>query len=217
MKKTVTRKFGRDGRHDGIIKKEVTSFGSSSDSREIQQILKDWLSAGETTLELLPTYEQMAVKIIEDYGYEVNKPYQFQDSYKIDKKSTGTLSGLVEKRMNSESWALEPLGRAANILTQCHILRNAMNAGHIENTAHHAMLLQQQLSSLAFSNWEYPARVGEKQLVAKNVSYSSADRATWMALYNGLKIKYPGISKRKAAEKIERETGQDSESIRKYI
>ena len=92
-----------------------------------------------------------------------------------------------------------------------------MEGKKIENTAHHAMLLQQEVDHLNFMQWEYPARVGEKQLVAKNVAYTAKDKASWQARFNQLMEETPGISKRKAAEIIQSEAGHDSESIRKYI
>jgi hypothetical protein len=214
-KKIIQRRVGHDGKYPGLLTKEKRTW-SSADSN-VEKTLRDFSDAPRPTVaETIDQYESHALAIIEAEGYEVKKPYRFGDSYDHD-KGWATLSGLIEMQIGTDEGSLEPLGRAAQILTDCHQLRQSMESGTVENTAHHAMLLQQSVDYLNFMQWEYSALVGEAQLFPKHVVYTAADRASWVARFNELRKENPKIKKRPAARIIQSETGHDSETIRKFI
>ena len=189
---------------------------SSADST-IEQSFRDFFEAPRPTVaETIDNYESHALAIIEAKGYEVKKPYRFGDSY-THEKGEAILSGLIDMQIGTDEGSLTELGRASQILTDCHQLRQSMESGNVENTAHHAMLLQQSVDYLNFMQWEYPARVGEWQLVAKEVAHTAEKKASWDERFKELKKENPKVSKRKAAKIIGAELGDNDESIRKHI
>ena len=159
-KKTIQRRVGRKGKYLGLFKKEKRSW-SSADST-IEQSFRDFFEAPRPTVaETIDNYESHALAIIEAKGYQVKKPYRFGDSY-THEKGEAILSGLIEMQIGTDEGSLTELGGAAQILTDCHQLRQSMESGNVENTAHHAMLLQRWYDILeVMQHWEYSTLVGE--------------------------------------------------------
>lgn len=237
--KVIQRSLGRDGKYRGVLQKEKRSFGSESSPSEMQSWFQNYFESNPKISGTIDSCEKSALKIIGDHGFDFREPYSFDDAYVIDQegyyyfdcsgytakelaeatdsKPIALLCSVIEKVTDDSTWELQAIGRAANILIHCHHLRLSMDEADIENTAHNAMLLQQEIDHLKFMQWEYPARVGEKQLAAKNVAYTREVKDSWVVRYNQLTKESPSLSKRQAAMQIESETGHDAESIRKYI
>jgi len=241
LKKRIAQpRIGKDGKYQSLFRKVKWSW-SSSTATGIEKGLREQLKHSNSGIcETINDYENYALKVLKTAGFHYNKPFNFSDSYVIDGqkysyfsredykssrelaealeyKPTAILTGVVRSILNDPDWDMTAAGRAAEILHNCQMLRESIDQGNTENTAHHAMLLQQEIDTLSFMQYEYAARVGEKQLQAKNVAYTAKEKEKWSNRYSELKKTNPKISKRKAAEIIEGETGHDSESIRKNI
>ncbi len=161
-KKTIQPRIGKDGKHPSIFKKEKRSTGKISDPAEMEEFFRE-LAANPTRglLETINGYEEHALAIIEKYGHHFNKPYNFFDVYKHD-RGEYLLTAKVKAEIGGDAWDMTPAGRAAQILKHCQHLKSSMEGGNIENTAHHAMLLQQEVDHLKFKQWDLPAREGER-------------------------------------------------------
>jgi hypothetical protein len=218
MKKKTTRRWiGPRRYYQSIFRKETRTW-----THEDTEGLSEAIESQPTIAETIDSYERHALAIIEGAGYEITMPYKFSDAYPHD-NGEASLSGLIEIKIRTDEKslsplgiALSPLGRAAQILTDCHILRQSIEAGNLENTAHHAMLLQQSVDYLNFSQWDYPANAGEAQILAPQ-KYSAADHALWAKRFAELRAENPEDSKRKALKIIASETGHNFESIKKFI
>jgi len=160
--KTIQPRIGKGGKHLSIFKKEMRSSGKISDPAKMEDFFKEFVAnPTPSLLETINRYEEHALAIIEKHGYQFNKPYSFFDVYKHD-RGEYLLTAKVKAEIGTDDWSMTYPGRAAQILSHCQQLRSSMEGGNLENTAHHAMLLQQEVDHLNFMQWDLPAREGER-------------------------------------------------------
>ena len=175
MKKTIQPRIGTDGKYSSIFKKEVRSW-ASSDPDEFESGMREHFDRTRANVkETIAIYEEHALAIIERQGHKFNKPYNYFDVYKHD-LGEYLITDKIKAEIGTEDWHMTYAGRAAEILNQCQQLKSSIEGGNLENTAHHAMLLQREIEHLHFKQWDLPARIGEGvQLKMSKAAENSAD------------------------------------------
>ena len=163
-RETIQRRVGTDGKYGSLFKRIKRTWASKEYGAK--NAIREFLSASRPTIaETIDQREKLALAIIEAEGYEIQRPYRFSAEL-IGKIETQIRDEILlenphlEKRRAKDEGSLTPLGRAAQILKDCHDLRQSLEAGNVEKTASNAMLLQNSVDELLFSEYELAAFVG---------------------------------------------------------
>ena len=135
--------------------------------------------------------EKSSLAIIKDHGYEIRKPYNYFDRYVVDgdrhtyidckqyntaeklAKATNynpvcVLTKAIERIEDDPIWTKKAIGIATKILDHCQQLRSSMLGDKKENTAHNAMLLQQEVDHLKFIPWAEVAKEGQRVIEGRS-------------------------------------------------
>jgi hypothetical protein len=185
-KRIAQPRIGKDGKYLSLFRKETRSI-SSLEGEDIEKGMGELYGTGSpSNSEIIESYENYALEILEGAGFHHKKPFNFLDCYVIDGgeysyfspdgfktakelaeaqnlKPSGLLTGVVDRILNDPDWDMTIPGRAAKILNYCHFLKHSMKQGNIEDTVHNSMLLQQEFDTLNFMAFEECTRIGESR------------------------------------------------------
>lgn len=202
-KKVTTRKLGRGGKHNGIVRYES---GPATLAEAAQT------SAGSD----IDGYERVAKAILQKAGL----PTEYPKMYPQPDGTWKTITGLLADKPLTAEWY------AAQILHWAFCARDHIKNGDAQNAVYAALRLQEKVCHLQFSQWEEYARIGQAQVTKAghrdDPVYTAADKRRWaqraMDLWQDPAYQRAGQRNvRKAARTIADETDAGAEAIRGYL
>lgn len=200
-KRIAQPSIGKGGKYKSLFVKIVRSF-SSSTAEGMENGSREQLKPRDnSTSKTITDYEGYALEVIASGGFHYNEPYNYFDGYEMDgneykyktaseladtskNMDSALLIGALKIILNDPDWDMTKVGRAAQILHHCEMLRLSIREANIENVAHHAMLLQQEIDYLGFMPHQLPARMGEKLITnGKNTGSTNKGKENRFTAY----------------------------------
>jgi hypothetical protein len=143
VKKRIAQpRIGKDGKYLSLFR-TVTWSTSRLEGEDMEKGMGELYGTGSpSNSEIIESYENFALEMLEGVGFHHKKPFNFFDCYVIDGveysyfspegyktakelaeaqnlKPSGLLTGVVKRILNEPDWNMTIRGRAAKILDYC--------------------------------------------------------------------------------------------------